>query len=161
MIRHILFSVSFGALLIVPAAAQEMPMMRGKAAERIEQLKKVRMMEELNLEEEVWIKFFARYNKHRDDVEELAKERMKAVRHLEELETGNAPDAELGKAVTDILDIEKKISELRSRYYEDLKEILSQKQIAQYIVFEWKFYRNLRERLQEMEKNRPGQRPWR
>lgn len=161
MTRHLLLCLLFGVMLSVPSAAQDAPMMRGKGAERIEQLKKIRMMEELNLKEEVWIKFFARYNKHRDDVEDIAKERIKAVRRLEELETTNASDAELGKAVTDILDIEKKMSELRSRYYDDLKEILTQKQIAQYIVFEWKFYRNLRERLQEMEKNRPGQRPWR
>ena len=49
---------------------------------------------------------------------------------------------------------EEKIAETRSKFLEELKEVISIKQIAQYVVFERNFNKNLREIMRDIAKER-------
>jgi hypothetical protein len=57
-----LFFSSF--LVFAQIKAQDPLPTRGPAAERIEQYKKIRLMEEVQMNEETSIRFFARYKTH-------------------------------------------------------------------------------------------------
>ena len=54
--------------------AQDQPPSRGPGAERIEQFKKVRLMEVLKMDEETSIRFFARYDKFLEGLRAVQKE---------------------------------------------------------------------------------------
>jgi len=131
------------------ASGQEMPI-GGPARERIEQFKKIRLMEMLKLDEETSIKFFARYNKHQDQLREITTKRDGLVDQLAALRKANAADAEYEKVFKEIQSAESRIIEERSKFLQDLKSVISTKQVAEYIVFERNFNRQLMQLMREM-----------
>ncbi|HXG00266.1 MAG TPA: hypothetical protein VNL69_05740, partial [Bacteroidota bacterium] len=77
------------AVMLSPAWTQQddpqgSPML-GPGAQRVEQLKKVRMMEVLKLDEETSIRFFSRYNKYQDELREIQRNREAIYRTMESL----------------------------------------------------------------------------
>ena len=134
--------------------AQDQPPMRGPAAERIEQFKKVRLMESLKMDEETSIRFFARYNKYTEALREVKKDHNALIDKLQKLANSNANNADIEQAIKDIGMIEEKIAETRSKFLVELKEVISIKQIAEYVIFERNFNRNLREIMRDIAKER-------
>ena len=134
--------------------AQDPGSMRGPAAERIAQYKKIRLMETLQMNEDVSIRFFARYNKHEDNIRAIGKEHNELIDQLQNLSRSNASDADINKVIKDIRMSEEKILEERSKFIEELNGVLSTKQIAEYIVFERNFNKNLRELMRDIAKER-------
>lgn len=122
--------------------------------ERIENYKKVRLMESLKLDEALTIKFFARYDKHRKVIRGVEKERGELVDKLELQVQNNANDADYNQSFSAIVEIDKKIFEARKIFLSELKEILSAKQIAEYIIFEKNFAEDLRETIRDVQKER-------
>jgi Spy/CpxP family protein refolding chaperone len=119
--------------------------------ERLESFKKIRMMEALHLDENTSIKFFARYDKHEDRMRAIEAERNDVVEQLDSLSRDDAGD-EAYKAVFDqFTAIDKEIARERSDFLASLKEVLTDKQIAQYIVFERNFMRDLRRIVREIQ----------
>jgi len=134
--------------------AQDQPPMRGPAAERIDQFKKVRLMETLKMDEETSIRFFSRYNKYTESLRTIQKEHNELVDQLQKLNNSNASNSEIEQAIKDIGMIEEKIAETRSKFLVELKEVISIKQIAEYVVFERNFNRNLREIMRDIARER-------
>ena len=139
------------------AVAQRIPRgPRGPGPERIEQFKKIRMMEVLKLDEETSVRFFARYDKQQELTRTLTARRNDVIDHLESLTKSAAPDAEYGKAFKDLRDVEDQMHEARVQYWDSLAEILTKRQLAEYTVFERNFFRDLRDLMREMQENRMG-----
>jgi len=134
--------------------AQDPPPMRGPGAERIEQFKKVRLMEVLKLDEETSIRFFARYNKFVESLRGIQKDHNVLIDQLQKLTKSSANNSEIEQAIKDIVLCEEKIAETRSKFLSELKDVLSVKQIGEYVVFERNFNKNLREIMQEIAKGR-------
>ena len=134
--------------------AQDQPPMRGPAAERIEQFKKVRLMETLKMDEETSIRFFARYNKYVESLHAIQKDHNSLIDQLQKLTKSTANNSDIEQAIKDIEMSEEKISETRAKFLDELKEVISIKQIAEYVVFERNFNRNLREIIQDIAKER-------
>jgi hypothetical protein len=144
---------------LVGQSAGQVPFpMRGEAAERIEQYKKMRMIESLKLDEETSIRFFARYGKHQEEMRNAASRRDSLVRELERLRRQNATESEYVKIVDALQGSERQSIEIRSRFVEELRTLLSARQIAEYIIFERRFYENLRELMQDMQRGRQERR---
>jgi len=141
-------------LLSLLAGAQDQPPLRGKAAERLEQYKKVRLMEALKLDEETSIRFFARYNKHMETLKDIGQERNVLTDRLQAVVDGKGGDQEIDRTIQGLLALEGRIGDSRKAFLGELKEILTTRQIAQYILFERDFNRNLREALREMTQGR-------
>jgi hypothetical protein len=140
--------------------AQDPPPMRGPGAERIEQFKKVRLMEVLKMDDETSIRFFARYNKYIESLHGIQRDHNTRIDQLQKLTKSNANNSEIEQALKDILLSEEKIAETHSNFLNELKDVISIKQIGEYVVFERNFNRNLREIMQEIAKgrsNRPRQ----
>jgi hypothetical protein len=126
----------------------------GKAFERIEQYKKIRLMEVLNLDEQTSIKFFARYNKNQELLRDLRKKQVEALGQVQALRKTKAADDEFEKIISELLSLEKELNEAKAKYVDELRQVLSSKQLAEYLVFETRFQQNLRDLLRDMPRNR-------
>ncbi len=122
--------------------------------ERLESYKKVRMLETLKLDEDKGLKLVNRYNQHREGVRDLEEERKEILDKLEAKVTDNASDAEIQKSFNDLIEIEKKMFNAREKYLNELKEILTTKQVAEYLLFERSFARDVRDIMREGQKER-------
>ncbi|MGD0038067.1 MAG: hypothetical protein ABSC53_12345 [Bacteroidota bacterium] len=134
--------------------AQDKPLTRGPAAERIEQFKKVRLMEVLKMDEETSIRFFTRYNKYAETLHAIQKDHNALIDQLQKLANSNANNSDIEQALKDIGMSEEKIAETRSKFLEELKGVISIKQVAEYVVFERNFNKNLREIMRDIAKDR-------
>jgi Skp family chaperone for outer membrane proteins len=150
--------LSIVAVILVSAAlsAQDQMPMRGPAAERIEQFKKIRLMEELKLDEATSIKFFARYNNHQEELRKLNQKRNEIIDELQSLRRREASDAEYGKTLRELKALADPAVELRVKFFDEISEVLSAKQVAEYVIFERNFVQNLREIMREMQQQRRG-----
>lgn len=144
------------AVLLFPAvlSAQDQMPMRGPGAERVEQFKKLRLMEELKLDEATSIKFFARYNNHQEELRKLNVQRNRIIDELQGLRRRNASDAEYEKALGELKALADPAVELRVKFFNEISEVLTPKQVAEYVIFERNFVQNLREIMREMQQQR-------
>ena len=127
---------------------------QGPAYDRIESYKKVRMLEALKLDEEHSVKFVTRYSKHQQTMRDYEKERNELVDRLDTLSRNDAGDATYDETFNGLLDIDKKIASERQSFLTEMQEILSNRQIAQYIVFERNFGRELRQAIRDVQRDR-------
>jgi hypothetical protein len=149
-------SIVFIVLLMIFSnlTAQDQLPMRGPAAERIEQFKKVRLMEVLKMDEETSIRFFARYSKYAETLRSIQKDHNTLIDQLQGLSKSDANNADIERVIKDIGMSEEKIAETRSKFLQELKDVISIKQIAEYVVFERNFNKNLREIMQDIARER-------
>ncbi len=163
MITSLRQCIYLAALMAVPlflwAQGEELPA-PSKALERVEQFKKIRLMEVLGLDEQTSIRFFARYGKHQRALQDLRRTQMQALGRVQALRKSKAADAEYGKVIQELLSLEGEGRDAKMKYIDELREVLSSKQIAEYLVFEMRFQQNLRELIRDAQKNRPGPLKW-
>jgi hypothetical protein len=125
-----------------------------RGQQRVEQFKKLRMIEALKLDEETSVRFFAKYSKHEQAVRDINKQRDELIDHLQELRKSNTGDDGMEKIFSDLTVLDSKQAEERVRFLGDVKTVLSTQQIADFIVFERNFARNVRMLMQEMAQER-------
>jgi hypothetical protein len=147
----VLISILF---MLTQVVAQDQLRMQGPAAERIAQYKKMRLMEVVQMNEETSVRFFARYNKHEENIRDIGRERNDMIDHLQKLSKSNSNDASLENVIRDIGMSEKKLLEERTKFIKELRDILSLKQLSQFIVFERNFNKNLRELMRDVARDR-------
>ena len=152
-------TILLGLLLLLPATSQAQPRRYERQSEdaprdRIESYKKVRMLEVLKLDEEQSAKFVTRYNKHQETMRGFEKERNTLVDKLDNEVQGSASDAEFDETFNVLIDLDKKISGQRLQFLNELKDVLSNHQIAEYVVFERNFVRELRQAIRDVQKDR-------
>lgn len=145
--------------LAVPVVAQEALPFEGPAADRIEQYKKIRMMEFLKLDEETSIRFFSRYNRFVEDLRTLNDRKNGHIDELQSMVRREASDPEFQKQFDKLEALGVETIEIRKQYIDDLSALLPTAKVAAYIVFERNFYRNLRDLLREAARERSGRGP--
>ena len=126
----------------------------GPGAERIEQFKKIRLMDALKLDEETSIRFFARYNKHVAALRDIGKNRNDNIDRLQKLIDSDAGNDDMNKVINDITALDARMAEERLKFLSELKDVLTVKQIGSYIVFERNFNQNLRDLMREVARDR-------
>jgi hypothetical protein len=84
----------------------------------------------------------------------IGRDRNILIDHLQELNRSRAASSEIQKVIKDIGQSEEKAVEERSQFIEGLSDVLSIKQIAEFIVFERNFNKNLRELMRDVAKDR-------
>ncbi len=121
--------------------------------ERLEQLKKLRLMEFLRLDEETSVRFFSRYGEHQDAVRDIVEKRSKGIDELyENMKDGD--DVDYGRFIDQTIAMEKEIIQERESFLRGLEDILTKRQIAQYVVFERRFNQEVRGMLRDMQERR-------
>lgn len=153
-LRRFLFLCAAAALLAGLASAQDEPVVKGRAGERLEQWRKVRIMEVLKLDEETSVRFFARYNKHVQAMREIQQGRNALVDQLEAMGRSGASDGEFQQVEAKLVRTDEQVADARASFLEDVKPILTPKQIGAYIVFERNFRKNVNEIIREMTQER-------
>lgn len=122
--------------------------------ERIEEYKKMKLIETLELEEEAAVRFFAKYDKHEKEQQAVHREMMETVNGIEKMVRENSADAEFERAFARLGELEQKLDEERQRFLKDLREILTVQQIGKLIVFERNFAQRVQEIVREMKRER-------
>jgi hypothetical protein len=149
-------TIIFTLLTFMAGAAAGQPRHgdRSQWPDRIESYKKVRMLEALKLEEDQSVKFVSRYDKHQEIMRGFDKDRNELIDNLDSLSHSDANDAEFDGIYANLLEIDKKIAGERQKFLSELKEILTNKQIAEYIVFERNFVKELRQAVRDVQRER-------
>lgn len=129
--------------------------MRESQRKKLEEFKKIKLIETLDLSEDESIKFFALYNEHQKKVHLIQKERDKIIDQFERL-TRDESKFNFKK----FEDLEKRLNELeqelfrnRQEFHSSLKNVLSPFKIAKFYTFEREFIKEVN-RLIMMRRNR-------
>jgi hypothetical protein len=126
--------------------------------EKIEQLEKAKLIEVLDLNEEIAVKFFARRNEHQKSMRELMKNRENLLNDLEKnINEKLVKDSYYSEQVNKILELEKLMSVSKQDFIKTLNDILTPQQIARLTVFEFKFRREIAQSLMGRKRPKDGQ----
>ena len=147
------------ALMLVAVAAQAQPEPRpgqppDSRFERLEQLRKVRMIDELGLKEEQSVRFFARLSEFDKRRRDLMHDRHEMLDKLEQMIKDNADDKELEKMFPALVNNDQRMGEEKMKFFGSLSDVLSVQQRAKLLIFERAFEKELREAVRDTQRRR-------
>jgi Spy/CpxP family protein refolding chaperone len=151
------YVIRFGVLLVCVAsvaAAQPFPMGDERPSEKLEQFKKVRLIELLDMNEEQSVRFFARLNEHENAKRVLMKEKMELLDRVEKLVRGDADQKAFEEIFPEVAAITTKIQQHDHEFFAGLSDVLTATQRGKFLLFERHFERELREAMREIQKRR-------
>ena len=156
MKRSVCCFVAVLVLRIVPATAQPSASTEPRALERIEQLKKVRMIDALDLSEDQSVKFFSRLHERDGAREGLRQKKMAALDKLERMVRNDVKSEEYSGVFPELNELDQKLLDLDQKFFESLSDILSEEQRAKFMLFERQFHRELQDALMTIQRKRNG-----
>lgn len=128
---------------------------RDRLRGRVEDLRKMKLLEVLDLKDEQVEKFFAAYNKHTKRILNLRVKVQEDAEELQNMVRKAAPDADLINAATNLRNTMKELAQEYDARFESVKPTLKLNQYAKYIVFEARFYDELQKMvMKRLRKNR-------
>ena len=148
-------------ITLTAVEAQQHPMRPGRGfggQNRLEQLEKLKMIEELGFDEETSIRFFTRRRAHMENQRELGNQREKALVDLWELTNEEAKenlDKKFNSKMKLVFEIEEKMVLERKEFFASLNDILSTEEIAKVMAFEGRFKREIWKSLMDRRKDIP------
>ena len=151
---------AFSLILLISASTllaqrNERPGEWGRMSGRIEQLEKIKIIEELNLDEETTLKFFSRRNEHRESQRALIDKRDLLYKTLSE-SFDSEDDINYKAKTEEIFEIERSMFSQREEFYNSLGDILSEKQMVQLVLFEFNFRKEVRHQFMKQGRKRPN-----
>ncbi len=145
-----------GSLMAQPDSAPPPDFPRGgphhrwqQMAENIENLRLLKLLETVDLNEEQSAKFIPLFQRYRKDFKELLDQRRDLVDHLADLVDSNASDAELNAGVQKLIDLKKKMEQQQADFINDCRGILTPKQLARLVIFQERFEREILQSIRE------------
>jgi len=122
--------------------------------EKIERIKLEKMIKKMDLDDQTASAFKDKYQDFSKNIRDLNQKRAKAFAELNKsIESGTGTDSLLNT----VLDYENQITQARKDFVEDLKSILTAKQIAIMIIFERRFNAELKKLIGQYMKKKPLQ----
>jgi hypothetical protein len=139
-------------------ASAQPPDRRGRKdqIDRVERLKQMRLIEELNLGEDEAVRFMARRKEHEDRMKEMADERNDILDSLQTLVDSTAGVNAIDNAVSRVLAQDQKMFDERKRYQEEMRKILPGDKFARFLVFERKWQMQVRDAMGRTMRKRSG-----
>ncbi len=125
-----------------------------RMGERMQALKKIKLLEILDLKEEESDKFLIKYNALEKNIKEKQYQLRDVSDDLEDALRDNGDDKELAELSSKVIKAHKDFQDAVSKRFTEIKEVLNDKQFAQYLVFEKKFLDKVKEILKDR-KDRP------
>ena len=128
------------------AYPQQMKERKMKNMEKLEQLEKIKLIESLDMDEDTSIRFFARRNESKREIQELEKKTDDIIFELEKSfnSEDKYQDEKQKQLISEMLKNREAIEMRRNQFINSLDDILSTEQIAKLIVFEKKFREEIR-----------------
>lgn len=129
--------------------AQDRRHRRMDGHKKIDQLERLKLMEILELDEETFIRFFARHSEHKSNVRLSMQGQDKKIADMDAIIKSARPitDKEYADILNDYVEGEKKILQDREAYLKSLQAILKPEQVCKLVVFEKKFRDEIRDIL--------------
>ncbi len=124
--------------------------------ERFMQLKKIKLLETLDMNEQTANTFLFKFTKMEKDLAQVRDEIDDLNNNLKKLVQQNADDKTLEEALEKIDSKMKEMFNIRKTFMEDAKKLLNTKQYAKFILFEFSFEKQVHRLL--MKKHRGGRR---
>lgn len=109
-----------------------------KASQKMEELKKIKLIEILEMDEQTSIKFFSRRSEHMKRVEGLNETGRLKIEQIENL-LKEKNEANLKKSIDEYLQIHQNQIDEKQNFFESVNEVLTVQQMAKLIVFEEQF----------------------
>lgn len=145
--KHIIFLIPLTLIFLFQSAAfSQMDGKRFKRVrEKISQLEKIKLIDVLNMDENTTLKFFARRNEYQNKVDSLMDETNDLIDNLDDsIKRGGQKDDYYKDQIGKYYRMQDAIIKLRRDFTNSLSDLLSEEQIAKYIVFEKKFREDIR-----------------
>ena len=144
------------AILILTAAVVSAQPQGNKVRERISMMKKMKLMDVLNLDEQSSDKFIAQYSSWEHKIDEQRSIVDKTSEDLTATLKKEASNDEITKKTENLLDAQNKLYNLTQDKLRALKSQLSTKDYAKLVVFEDRFYKELQKILFKRGMKRDG-----
>lgn len=141
------FIILFAIILLTSISFPQQMREKGmKHRDKLEQLEKIKLIEALDLDEETSIRFFARRNDSKKEIQELEQKADAIIFELEKSFNSDDKnqDEKHKQLISDMLKTRESIEPKRNQFINSLDDILSTEQIAKLIVFEKKFRDEIR-----------------
>ncbi|MCX6147931.1 MAG: hypothetical protein NTW25_11895 [Candidatus Kapabacteria bacterium] len=123
--------------------------------ERIKTLKKVKLIEILDLSEDKSEKFMIKYNTYQSKIDSKNMEVDNAIQELETVASNKNSKIEIIKLKTNLLQrVQNELVFIIQEKDKEIKSILNEVEFAKYLVFERKFANELRKSLLRLNKKR-------
>jgi hypothetical protein len=149
----VIFLILFSRSAVFSQNPQNMP---PKAIERINSLKKVKLLEVLELKEDEADKFLVKYNGYEKDIQD----KMKALedKTIDLHQALNSKSKDLEKITNDYIALKSDLDNAVNKKLSDLKNYLTPEQYAKYLLFERNFQEELRKSvMRQMNQRRKNQ----
>jgi len=141
------FIILFAIILLTSISFPQQMREKGKKhRDKLEQLEKIKLIEALDLDEETSIRFFARRNDSKKEIQELEKKADDIIFELDKSFNSDDKnqDEKQKQLISDMIKTRESIELKRNQFINSLDDILSTEQIAKLIVFEKKFRDEIR-----------------
>lgn len=141
VIFYLIISLTF------PLFAQEEDTIEPYQRKRIEEFKKLKLVEVLDLTEEESVRFFPRYNELQNKIRELQMKKDETVDDLQAIVKGgekNFVTKKYDELVRRLAQINEEGEKVKANFIYSLEEFLPKFKIAKLIVFEREFFREIR-----------------
>ncbi|MFA6232590.1 MAG: hypothetical protein WC824_00205 [Bacteroidota bacterium] len=145
--KSALFAVSITLLLFSGAIAQDDPMPEGKGRERLEELRTIKLIKALDLNEDQAIRLSVREKEFRESEKSQIEKRKIAIKELRGLIEEKADDAALKNQLAKIDEINIQIVHGKQTFLLSLTDFLSMQQVAKIVLFEEHFRQEVRRLL--------------
>ncbi|HOJ06855.1 MAG: hypothetical protein HND40_07740 [Ignavibacteriota bacterium] len=138
-----LFLIGIISFVGIPQRMHDKP---NKHRNKLAQLEKAKLIEALELDEETSIRFFARRNQSKKDIDDLEKKSDEIIVQLENTmkEKDSPKDENQKRLIADLLKTRLQIESEKQKFINSLSDILSTEQIARLLVFEKRFREEIR-----------------
>lgn len=137
----IIFIVSFSAADAQPK----------KMTDELKKIRKEKYLENVSVDDATADRYFELFDENFLAVKKLIKQKKDNMEYIEK----NIDAADVSVKIEEILDIDSKIVEKKKDLYAQLKTFLSPKQIAQSIIFQMKFNKELKNQIDKRKDKRP------
>ncbi|MEE9431607.1 MAG: hypothetical protein V3V16_11230 [Melioribacteraceae bacterium] len=119
-----------------------------KMSKKFKQLEKIKLLEILNLDEEIAVRFFTRKNLYHKEQRKLFMEHKNILLKLETSLKKEIPsEEELLAVIYQNENLEMKILQQKKDFINSVKDILTTEQVAKLVLFEYKFKKEIRDLL--------------
>lgn len=138
-------------ILSLVAYPQKMRDKFHKNKDKLEQLEKIKLIEALDLNEDISIRLFSRKNDLKKETDKLEDRNEAIIDELEKSFDSNEKNAEIrqNQLLNEFLKNKQDIETLKHQFIISLSDILSQEQVCKFVVFEKKFRDEIKSVLME------------
>ncbi len=134
----------------LPAAlAQQEEEGKRPALERLNEIRRIKLIEFLNLKEEQSVRYFTREKDFRAAERDLFSRRKALIDQLDGMVKDDAGEPDIQKKMEEIADVDQKILSSRWDFTKKCADILTPQQVGKLVVFEQRFQEEVRKAMRE------------